>query len=115
MAISAILLGSLSRRIETTRYNYPNEIDPQRSYDFILVGSLESIAEAILVYRRQGRPVPALIHLVNPTVRDYLHYETRFPDVLILPVSQGNLEDMTETLRFDDFAKAIHAIESRQG
>lgn len=114
MAISAILFGSLNRRVQTSRYNYANEIDLKGQYDFILVGSLESIAETIIFYRRRGQAIPPLVHLVSPVVRDFLHYETRFPNVPIYPISQGKLEDMTETLRFDDFAITIDLIERRK-
>lgn len=107
-AALALLTVRLLDQVTYAHYNRPNEINTEKSFDFLILASLKDLEQAIHHFRSKGHPLPLIIHLVETKDVETIDHKALFPDVEIVPIKQANLDiDPDTTLQLKVFEEVV--------
>lgn len=108
-----LLAHQMRRRLFLVYYDHANSIETQARHDFIIVLSPKDLEGVIQHYAVKQRPVPPLVHIIEPEELAKIDHAALFPGVQIAVMPQTDLStDSKATLNlalFNDIIKRLEA------
>lgn len=109
-AIMELLAHRIRDEIEYVRYSTAKEIEFDKQFNFLVLGTIDVIRAVVKRYQDVGKELPLIIHLVYTREVRVFNYYQHFPGVNIAPIRQAPLDRPDTTLQLDLFEKIIAVL-----